>query len=175
MRCVLLLSFVTLGACPRLEPLEGACEPPAGAVVVANEGGQHKNDAVDHVYQANPPASGPHYPVWAGWGVHDDVVERGLWVHNLEHGGIVVLIGDSASSNAEIEARAGFDRIPVDEDCGHSRALLTRDPQLRDSVAVVAADTVLVPGPLDGGVINRDRVVEFALACRNHASESICQ
>lgn len=156
------------------EPLEGACEPPDGAVVVANEGWVHENDPVDHVYEANPPASGPHYPVWAGWGVHDDVIERGQWVHNLEHGGIVLLIGDSASDEAVDELRAGFEDIPDDEECGHRRALLTADPELDDAVAVVAADTLLIPGPLDNGVVSRERIVEFALACRNHSHESIC-
>ncbi|MDP2343311.1 MAG: DUF3105 domain-containing protein [Deltaproteobacteria bacterium] len=162
--------------CGQGVPLEGACVPPEGAVVVNNEGWAHKNDPVDHVYESNPPASGPHYPVWASWGVHadDDVVERGQWVHNLEHGGIVLLLGDSASDEAEEELRAGFDDIPGDDECGHSRTLLTLDPELDDPVAVVAADTLLVPGLLDEGVLTRERIVEFALACRNHSHESIC-
>jgi hypothetical protein len=160
-------------ACPG-EPVEGACELPEGAEFVANEGWRHENDPADHVYTANPPASGPHYPVWASWGVHDDVVERGQWVHNLEHGGIVLLIGDDASDEAEDELRAAFDDIPDDEECGHKRTLLTRDPEMDDPVAAVAADAVLVPGVLDGGVLPRERIVEFATACRNHATENIC-
>jgi hypothetical protein len=126
------------------------------------------------VYQANPPSSGPHYPVWAPWGVHEDVVERGLWVHNLEHGGVVLLLGDAASDDAERELRAGFDDIPDDPECGHPRALLTRDPELDDPVAVVAADVVLLPGPLEGGLLTSDRIVAFATACRNHAPENVC-
>jgi hypothetical protein len=163
-----------IGAC-RGEPIEGTCDAPDGAVFPANEGWTHKNDPVDHVYEANPPSSGPHYPVWASWGVHDDVVERGLWVHSLEHGGIVLLIGDLASAEAEAELRAAYDDIPDDDECGHKRVVLTRDPLLDDAVAAVAADVVLVPGPLDGGVLARDRVVDFATACRNHAPENVCQ
>ena len=140
-----------------------------------NEGWQHKNDPAEHAYEANPPASGPHYPVWTDWGVHDDVVERGLWVHNLEHGGVVFLVGDSASADADTELRAAFDALPDDPACGHKRALLTRDPLLDHPVAVVAADAVLVPGLTDGGVLARDRVIDFATACRNHAPESVCQ
>jgi hypothetical protein len=157
------------------EPIAGACELPEGAAFVDNEGWQHKNDPVDHVYVANPPASGPHYPVWAGWGVHDNVIERGQWVHNLEHGGIVLLLGDSASDDAEEQLRAGFEAISIDEECGHRRALLTRDPEMDDPVAVVAADVVLVPGVLDNGVLAANRIAEFADACRNHANENICQ
>lgn len=169
-----LLAAALALSCGPGEPKEGSCELPEGAVFVANEGWAHKNDPVDHVYEANPPSSGPHYPVWASWGLHDDVVERGSWVHNLEHGGIVLLIGDSASAEAEDELRAGFDDIPVDEECGHSRSLLTRDEEMDAPVAVVAADVLLVPGLLDNGVLSRERIVEFATACRNHANENIC-
>ena len=165
---------VVVGGC-RGEPIEGRCEAPDGAAFQENEGWTHKNDPAEHVYKANPPSSGPHYPVWAGWGIHDDVVERGLWVHSLEHGGIVLLIGDDASDEAEDELRAAYDDIPDDDECGHKRVVLTRDPLLDDPVAAVAADVVLLPGPLDGGVLARDRVVDFATACRNHAPEDVCQ
>lgn len=171
--CLVVVATIAAAGCGGRA--EGACEPVDGAVAVDNEGWSHKNDPADHVYVANPPASGPHYPIWASYGVHDDVVERGQWVHNVEHGAVVLLIGDSASAEAEAELRAGFEAMPVDEECGHRRALITRDPLLDDPVAVVAADTVLVPGALDNGVISSERVVEFALACRNHAPENICQ
>ena len=169
-------AFVVSAACASDRP-DGACVPVDGAVAVDNEGWTHKNDAAEHVYVNNPPASGPHYSVWASYGVHDEepALERGLWVHNLEHGGIVLLIGDSASDEAEAELRAGFDNLANDPACGHKRTVLTRDPAMDAAVAVVAADTLLVPGPLDNGVISRDRVVEFALACRDRAPESICQ
>ena len=169
------LAAVVVGAACAGEPIEGRCEPADGAVSVANEGWAHKNDKADHVYVANPPSSGPHYPVWASYGVAEDVLERGSWVHNLEHGAIVLLIGDDASAEAEAELRAGFDAIPVDEECGHRRTILTRDPELDDPVAVVAADTVLVPGLGDNGIITSERIVEFAVNCRNHAPENICQ
>lgn len=177
MRFVVLVAVTACvfgNGCCKGEPIEGACELPEGAQFVANEGWVHENDPKDHVYTANPPSSGPHYPVWAGWGIHDDVVERGQWVHNLEHGGIVLLIGDDASDEAEEELLAGYEDIPEDEECGHRRTLVTHDPEMDDPVAAVAADVVLVPGPLDGGVLQRDRIVAFAEACRNHATENIC-
>ncbi len=150
------------------------CGDVEGASVVDNEGWAHKTDPADHVYVANPPASGPHYPVWASWGVHDEVVERGLWVHNVEHGGVVLLVGPAASADAEAELRAAFEATEPDAACGHNRILLTRDPDLDDPVAAVAANRVLVPGPFDNGVLSSDRVVAFALACRGLAPEDIC-
>lgn len=38
-----------------------------------------------------PPASGTHYFQTTGWQFYDDPVAPGLWIHNLEHGGIVLL------------------------------------------------------------------------------------
>jgi hypothetical protein len=171
---VVVAIVVVANASCKGEPREGACVPVEGAVVVDNEGWAHKNDPVDHVYVSNPPASGPHYPVWGSYGVHEEPLERGSWVHNLEHGAIVLLIGDSASADAEAELRAAFDAIPVDDECGHNRTILTRDPLMDDPVAAVAADTLMVPGLADGGVLSADRVVAFATACRNRAPENVC-
>ncbi len=167
----LAISSVVLGC--KEEPREGACVPVEGAVVVENEGWSHKNDPVDHVYVNNPPASGPHYPVWASYGVHEDPLERGFWVHNLEHGAIVLLIGDSATAEAEAELRRAFEQIPVDDECGHNRTIVAFDPLMEAPVAAVAADTLLLPGA--DGVLDADLVVDFAVACMNHAPENVCQ
>jgi hypothetical protein len=176
-RHLLLVTTLMAGAgCgdERVPPSAQTCVDLDGVTGVDNEGWVHKTDPADHVYAANPPASGPHYPVWASWGVHDDVVERGLWVHNVEHGGVVLLIGPSASADAEAALRQAFEDTDADPACGHNRILLTRDPELDDAVAAVAADRVLVPGPFDNGVLSSDRVVEFVLACRGLAPEDVC-
>ncbi len=172
--CLGLLVALLETSC-RGEAIDGACDAQPGALFPENEGWLHESDPANHVYRANPPASGPHYPIWAAWRAHEDVVERGQWVHNLEHGGVVFLLGDTASSSAKDELKAAFDTLSDDPACGHPRALLTRDPRLDDPVAVVAADAVLVPGPLDGGVLPRERIVDFASACRNQAPEDVCQ
>jgi hypothetical protein len=67
-----------LSCSPAVEPVpdEGAIHVPMGTPVV---------------YLHNPPASGPHWPAPAPWGVHGEIVPREWWVHNLEHGGIVLL------------------------------------------------------------------------------------
>ena len=42
-------------------------------------------------YSANPPASGPHWPMWQEpWQPYPGGLPRERWVHNLEHGGIVL-------------------------------------------------------------------------------------
>lgn len=45
----------------------------------------------DVAYKNRPPSSGDHYDETAGYGVFARAFPTGNWVHNLEHGGIVVL------------------------------------------------------------------------------------
>ena len=42
-------------------------------------------------YDSNPPSSGPHYPVWAAFQTWSAPVAREYYVHDLEHGAIVLL------------------------------------------------------------------------------------
>lgn len=55
------------------------------------EGADHVPEGTNIVYRSYPPASGPHYGRTASYGVHTEEVPEGYWVHNLEHGAIVVL------------------------------------------------------------------------------------
>jgi hypothetical protein len=78
---------VKLLASPYGKPL------PAGTGVeeeVPDEGAKHVTVA-DIPYQHIPPASGPHYDTPAQWEFNTSEVPEGTWVHNLEHGGLVLL------------------------------------------------------------------------------------
>jgi hypothetical protein len=56
------------------------------------EGQTHVSVGTKVRYAANPPASGSHYPFWRQpWEMYATQVPREEWVHNLEHGGIVLL------------------------------------------------------------------------------------
>jgi hypothetical protein len=82
-------------------------------------------DKVTFTYCA--PASGTHYnassrgPIAARvYGPGDNVIPQG-WIHNLEHGGLVVLYqGDSAGATPEGQAqmRAFYQAFPPVTDCG---------------------------------------------------------
>jgi hypothetical protein len=136
---------------------------------VANEGWTHvpEGSAID--YRNNPPASGPHYPVWLRWQEYGSPIARGYWVHNLEHGGIVVLYRPDAPAAVVASLTAAFRSIPVDPACGHPRALLVPDPLIPRLTAAVAADYVLLSDTVDAQAIR-----DFAVARRNHAPESLC-
>jgi hypothetical protein len=158
-RLVVLLIVPVLASCgggtttpapPTSGPVAGCAAQP-----VANEGWIHVLEGSVVNYAHNPPASGPHYPVWARYQEHSTVVARGYWVHNLEHGGIVFLYRPSAPAATVSALRDAYRALPNDPACGHKRALLTADPDLPTDTAVVAADFILEAGCTDAAGIRR--------------------
>jgi hypothetical protein len=117
---------------PTASPAAGAT--PALGYVQPDMGRQHANigDKVTYTYCA--PASGSHYnkPGSAGpipprvYGPNDSVIPQG-WVHNLEHGALVVLYtGSSAGATPEGQAqlRAFFDAFPPGPVCGTPKGVI---------------------------------------------------
>lgn len=89
-------------------------------------------DEVAHVstdtmieWSNNPPHSGAHFPIWENKGEHDTAVERGFWVHNLEHGWIVLVYNCPEGCETELDVlRSVIDARP------DLSILLTPDPLL---------------------------------------------
>jgi hypothetical protein len=136
---------------------------------VPNEGWIHVAEGTTVTYQNNPPASGPHYPVWARYEAFSSPVARPYWVHNLEHGAIVLLYRPDAAANVQQALRDTYTRLPNDPTCGARRALLTPDPLLGQAVAAVAADHVLL-----GECVDETAIRQFTQTHRGHAPEDIC-
>lgn len=99
------------------------------------EGSAHVAECSTVSYRSNPPSSGNHYQNWSGFGIYEQPLPRGYWVHALEHGAIVVSY-DCAECDADLAAaRAFFDALPPDAVCvvhgsARPRAMLTPDPLL---------------------------------------------
>jgi hypothetical protein len=148
-------------------PDTGACTMTESAV--ANEGWVHVAEGSSVTYRHNPPASGPHYPVWARYQAYTTALQRPYWVHNLEHGAIVLVYRPDASAETIATLTDTFRSLPNDSECGHARALLTPDPLLARAVTAVAANFVL-----EGDCASPNAIRTFALAHRNHAPEDIC-
>lgn len=56
------------------------------------EGQEHVPEGTAIAYRSRPPTSGPHFGAWyPSYGVLEQEVPPGNWVHNLEHGAIVLL------------------------------------------------------------------------------------
>lgn len=136
---------------------------------VPNEGWTHVAEGSAVSYAHNPPASGPHYPVWARYEAFPSAIGRGYWVHNVEHGAAVLLYRPDATSGVQQALRDAYAAMPDDPACGHRRALLTPDPLLDREVAVVAADFVLL-----GDCVDQAAVREFVVARRGSGPENVC-
>jgi uncharacterized protein DUF3105 len=153
---------------PEAPPADtGSCTMTESAV--ASEGWIHVAEGSTVNYQHNPPASGPHYPVWARYQAYTTAVARPYWVHNLEHGAIVLVYRPDAAPALVSALTDTFRALPNDPQCGHPRALLTPDPLLARPVTAIAANFVL-----EGDCVSPDAIRRFALAHRNQAPENIC-
>ncbi len=115
--------------------------------------------AIDTVvtYNSNPPASGPHYPIWAAFQEYDKPVDRRYLVHDLEHGAVVVSYNCSSTDGGTSDAsgagagacestvaslRAALAALPNDPLCAgegvRTRAILVPDPLLDVPIAAAA-------------------------------------
>lgn len=93
-----------------------------------SEGREHVDIGTEITWMHNPPHSGPHFPVWSSWGEKLEPVERGYWVHNLEHGGIVVVYNCAEPCEDELDiVREAMAARPEHD------VLLTPDPLLEGS------------------------------------------
>jgi hypothetical protein len=109
---------------------------------VALESGVHVEVGTPIVWKSNPPTSGRHFPAWAAWDRSYPELARGFWVHDLEHGGVVLLhrCTDCAGVTAQLVevARAA----PLDPAClapVRNRVLVVADPLLPAGVEVAAS------------------------------------
>lgn len=104
-----MIALLLVACVGRVEPATETCDACGGACLqeaIPAESAAHVEGEV--AYADYPPTSGDHDPCWAAWGVHTDVVRAENWVHNLEHGGVVVLYDAAAADPADVEAATTF-------------------------------------------------------------------
>ncbi len=64
---------------------------PKPGTYVPSQGNAHvASEPTAFRYASDPPTSGPHAGGTAPWGIHDRPIPKGLQVHNLEDGGVLV-------------------------------------------------------------------------------------
>jgi uncharacterized protein DUF3105 len=130
-----------------------------------SEGQMHVEQGSVIEWMHDPPHSGPHYPTWETWDEHTEVVPRGNWVHNLEHGGIVL-------------------SYRCDGDCEPEVALLRDAMNQRPELRILVTADPFLPGPERFAAISWTWVFRFDppivadLLCfadqhENHAPEDI--
>jgi hypothetical protein len=125
-------------------------------------------------YDSNPPSSGHHYPTWAAFGEYDFALPRGFWVHNLEHGAIVVSHRCDEDCGGELEAaKLWFAGLAVDDFCAAGgagpRALMVHDPRLDTEWAASAWGYTLT-----GSCFEPERFTQFYLDHVGNGPENVC-
>jgi hypothetical protein len=152
---------------------------PCGAVTQ-----QHLIEGETHVpicsyvdYHTLPPSSGDHYPVWAAYMTYEQAVPEGYWVHDLEHGAIVLSYncGEAGCAGDIAAAQQMMDQYPDDSLCTAAgegvrhRLVMTPDPRLDVRFAASAWGWTLRADCFDA-----DAFVAFANAHYGQGPEVLC-
>lgn len=138
MKSSILIAALVLAACGAKKPSTDGGQPlgDGGAGMTLRE----TNLSHNHVSTCddptcgngmNPPLGGDHCPVWLNCRVFDSPQPKCNWIHNLEHGALVMTYNC---------AGAGCDTLVQqlkDYQATHTDALVTPDPELTQVVAVM--------------------------------------
>ncbi len=127
-------------------------------------------------YDSNPASSGPHYPIWAAYQPYTVPVDPRYYVHDEEHGAIILLYNCAGSTDCQSDV-AGLQRvvasIPPDPLCvgnGVSvRYVLAPDPTIPTPIAAAAWGFVYTAACLD-----LPSLEQFASAHHAQGPEEIC-
>jgi hypothetical protein len=146
MRC-LLAALVVVAACTDDPPPGGKTQVAVGGcdgllTLEHNAGAIHVDTGTDITWTNNPPTSGSHFPTWSAWDHQYTQLPRGYYVHNLEHGGIVMLYRcDAGCPEVVDQLLAAARNMAMDPSCASpitKRVIVTADPLLPDDGQVAA-------------------------------------
>lgn len=139
-----------------------------------DEGGGHVRPGAPLTFRNNPPASGKHYDEWVRpYGVYPDAIPEGYWVHNLEHGAIVVLYkcpeGQSSCEDSDLfrQLQTLFEAAPPGK-YGEVKIVATQYPKLKTPVAALAWNRILELPAYD-----QNRLIEFYRAHVDRGPEDV--
>jgi Protein of unknown function (DUF3105) len=109
-------------------------------------------------YRNRPPSSGDHYDQPAGYGFFQREIPTGNWVHDLEHGGIVVLFRpDLCDQACQTQLQDTYNTAPSSAVFPGTRKMLVTPYQDMDhAIAVVAWGWVDEMDAFD-----KDRILAF--------------
>ena len=119
---------------------------------------QHQPQGTNIPYRNRPPSSGDHYDQTAQYGVSTTPVPTGNWVHNLEHGAVVVLYRpDLCDSSCVSTLRDTYNNAPPSQLFpGYKKMVVTPYTDMDHAVASVAWGWV---DEMD--TVDKDRILAF--------------
>jgi hypothetical protein len=129
-------------------------------------------------YDMQPPVGGYHYPIWAKWGTHTDVIPTSYLVHDEEHGGVIILYNcDAGCVDLVSQLQSIIDSQPRDSLCAaeeptiHARFLLAPDPDLDVPLAALTWGWWYKQSD---ACVNTDALQSFITAHYENAREDVC-
>jgi len=140
----------------------------------------HVPIGTDVQYATNPPSSGQHYPIWASFREFATPVDRRYYVHDLEHGAVVVTYRCTSRDGCPDLAdalRAVIDAQPADPLCAalgegvKHRYVLTPDPQIPTPVAASAWGWTYTADCVDPASLGDFLRVHYAQAPENFCND----
>lgn len=100
-----------------------------------NQGQEHLAAGQTYLYKSDPPTSGPHAPAPVDWGIYDTPIPKETLVHNLEHGGSLILYNCPGGCPADIEQLEQFAERYLDEG---RKVVFAPHPGMEHKIALVA-------------------------------------
>ncbi|SRR5579884_492431 len=141
---------------------------PTVGVYVPDEGRDHVAEGSPITYKSTPPASGPHYPRPADYGFYDQPVAQGYWVHDLEHGAIVILYKcPQDCSQLKDQLRQVYDTFPKAK-YGRVKLVIAPDESISTPLVALAWDYKLELSGFD-----RDQLLAFYNAHVDRGPEDV--
>lgn len=127
-------------------------------------------------YDSNPASSGPHYPIWAAYQEYTVPVDARYYVHDEEHGAVILLYNCPPSSDCT-SVVTGLEQVvasvPPDPACVGSgvsvRYVLAPDPTIPTPIAAAAWGFVYTAACLD-----LPSLEQFAAAHHAQGPEEVC-
>jgi len=169
----LLLLVAACGETPPTGPRHvGGCD--GLETDIASEPGAHVAVGTQIAWSSNPPATGAHYPVWTQYDRTYTALDRGYWMHNAEHGAVILLYNCPAGCPEIVDGLVAVVKgMAIDHSCVsplRQRALVAADPLLPSdvTVAAVAWDVTYTATCVD------PYLSTFAIDHYNHAPEDLC-
>ena len=112
-------------------------QPDGPGVRQEDQGREHIPEGGSHApYNTNPPTSGWHYDRWASWGIKSEPLPSELFIHNMEHGGVILHYNCPDGCQDEIEKMSDIVRR-TDE------TILMPNPNMESRFALTAWNWLL--------------------------------
>ena len=105
---------------------------------IADEGRAHVEEGTFITFNHYPPSSGDHYGRLLSWQAYEQDVPEGYWIHNLEHGGVVLLYNCSTPCPDTVSILNGLYNDLKKSKYGHVKLVVVPNNRIRSHITVVA-------------------------------------